>query len=143
MNMLAVFIGGTIGALLRHIILCFFKFYPWNIVGVFLINILGCFFIGFISYLSIKKYKLIDKKLKNLLSVGFAGGFTTFSAFCYPMIDLFAKNQYFFVLLIIFFSIIIGLIFVSWGMNCGYYLMNFLIRYKYIRYSQNKRGEHA
>lgn len=143
MNMLAVFIGGTFGALLRYIILSFFRFHPWNIIGIFLINMLGCFVIGIVSYLSIKKYKLINENAKKMLSVGFAGGFTTFSAFCYPLLDMIGKNQYHYVFLIIFLNVIIGLIFVSWGMNCGYYLMNYLIRYKIIKYSQHKRGEHV
>ena len=134
MGIIYVFIGGAFGALLRYLILGMFRGYPVNVVGVFLVNTLGCFIIGFVSYLAIKKHHLISKNMNKMLTVGFAGGFTTFSAFSHPALELFLRHHYMYALLNMFLSVIIGLIFVSWGMNCGYYLMNWLIRTRRIEY---------
>ena len=123
-----VFIGGALGALLRFLILRSFVGYPLNVLGVFLNNMIGCFLIGFISYLAIKKYNFFDDKFKKLLTVGFAGGFTTFSAFTQPVLEMFFKHHYVFAVLNLFASVISGLIFVSLGINCAYYLIVFLIR---------------
>ena len=143
MDMLVVFIGGSLGALIRYLILKYFNGYPANVAGIFLINIIGCFIIGFVSYLSIKKYQLINDRMKIFFTVGFAGGFTTFSAFTQPSLEMFIRHHYHYAVLNMFLSVIIGLIFVSWGMNCGYYLMNYLIKFKHIKYSQGKRGQNV
>ena len=136
MGTLFVFIGGAVGALLRYCILSLFKGYPVDVIGVFLVNITGCFIIGFVSYLAIKKHNIISKNMNKMLTVGFAGGFTTFSAFTHPVLEMFLRHHYMYALLNMFLSVIIGLIFVSWGMNCGYYLMNYLIRSRVFSYRQ-------
>lgn len=130
MTILYIFIGGALGALLRYIILTLFKSYPADVVGVFLINIIGCFIIGFVTYLAVKRHHLISENINKFLTVGFAGGFTTFSAFSHPTLEMFFQHHYMHAVLNMFLSVIVGLIFVSWGMNCGYYLMNWLIRSK-------------
>lgn len=136
MELLCVFIGGAFGALLRYVILLGFETYPSNVIGVFFVNMLGCFVIGFLSYLAVKKHNFISENLKKTLCVGFAGGFTTFSAFTYPVLEMFFRHQYVFAMLNIFFSVIVGLVFVSWGMNCAYYLIVYLIRKGKLVYRQ-------
>ncbi len=136
MGSIFVFIGGALGALFRYLILSMFKEYPADVIGVFLVNILGCFLIGFVSYIAIKKYNIISPNMNKLLVTGFAGGFTTFSAFSHPVLEMFLRHHYMYATLNMFFSVIAGLIFVSWGMNCGYYLMNRLIRSKRLTYRQ-------
>ncbi|MCR5264987.1 MAG: CrcB family protein [Cyanobacteria bacterium RUI128] len=143
MDLLVIYLGGALGALFRFLILNCFKGRCLDVIGIFFINIIGCFLIGFVSYLAIKKYRLISDRMKKFLSVGFAGGFTTFSAFTHPSLELFLQHHYCYAFLNMFVSVIVGLIFVSWGMNCGYYLMNFLIRYKHIKYSDGQRGVNA
>lgn len=136
MSVLYIFLGGALGALLRHLILLFFKEYPANVVGVFLVNILACFIIGFVSYLAIKRHHLISEDMRKLWTIGFAGGFSTFSAFSHPVIEMLLNHHYSYVFVNMFLSVTVGLIFVSWGMNCGYYLMNWLIRSRILRYRQ-------
>lgn len=137
MEVLFVFLGGAFGALFRYLILNIFKEYPINLIGVFLVNMLGCFIIGFVSYIGIKKYSIMDKNLKNFFTVGFAGGFTTFSAFTHPVIEMFFKQHYIYVCVNMLISVILGLFFVAWGMNFGYYIMNMLIRARIIKYRQD------
>ena len=55
-------IGAIPGALIR-----------WQIDDIFVVNLIGCFFLGFLNSSNIfKKYKLI-------LGIGFCGSMTTFS----------------------------------------------------------------
>ena len=107
-----------------------------DVFVVFLINILGCFVIGFVYYIAIKRHKILSENITKLLSVGFAGGFTTFSGMIKPVLDLINNNQYLFAFTDIFLNVLIGLIFVSWGMNCGYYLISWLIRSRIVEFKQ-------
>jgi CrcB protein len=78
---LLVFIGGGFGSFLRFIIGKTFNEYFHNFfLGTFLVNIIGCLIIGFILGASMKG-NLLSKDQILILSTGFCGGFTTFSAF--------------------------------------------------------------
>ncbi len=132
MDMLLVTIGGAIGAVLRYAFLSLFKEGSELALGVFFVNIVGCFLIGFISYIAIKRHRLITENWRRFWTVGVAGGFTTFSAFSKPVLDCIINHHYFIACSYSLLSVIVGLIFVSWGMNCGYYLMYLLIKTKMI-----------
>ena len=132
-----IFLGGAVGALLRYSILSGLNSYPINVIGVMAVNFLGCFFIGLVSYIAIKKYNLISDKLNKFLTVGFAGGFTTFSAFSQPVLEMLIKHHYMYATLNMFISVIGGLILVAWGMNCGYYIMNYLIKTKRLKFRRD------
>ena len=69
-NLFTIFAGGALGALIRYSILLFFNPYPINVVGVFIVNLTGCFLIGFFTYLAVKRYNILSKNLKNFLIVG-------------------------------------------------------------------------
>lgn len=80
-HILLVFLGGGIGSVLRYIISksinpIFSNFF----LGTFLVNILGCLFIGIILGISLKDTFLTQNQTL-LLATGFCGGFTTFSTF--------------------------------------------------------------
>ena len=80
-HILLVFLGGGIGSVLRYIISksinpIFSNFF----LGTFLVNILGCLFIGVILGISLKDTFLTQNQTL-LLATGFCGGFTTFSTF--------------------------------------------------------------
>lgn len=130
MGIVFIFMGGAIGALFRYLIMMVFKGFPHCIIGTFIANLTGCFIIGFISYLAIKRNHLIGVELKKFFTVGIAGGLTTFSTFSFDIFQLFINHHYMIALLNIFFSIILGLIAVSWGMNSGYYILNYFLHRK-------------
>ena len=136
MDIIFVFIGGALGSLLRYLLIHTSKTLYSDIFVIFLINILGCFVIGFVYYIAIKRHKILSENITKLLSVGFAGGFTTFSGMIKPVLDLINNNQYLFAFTDIFLNVLIGLIFVSWGMNCGYYLISWLIRSRIVEFKQ-------
>lgn len=78
-----VFLGGGFGSVLRYLISkslnpLFHNFF----LGTFLVNVVGCLFIGFILGLSAKG-NLLSTNGTLLLATGFCGGFTTFSAFAF------------------------------------------------------------
>lgn len=137
MDTLFVFAGGALGALFRYLILLFFKSYPINVFGVFLVNMLGCFILGFVSYIAIKRYHLLDDNMKNFLIIGFAGGFTTFSAFTHPVLEMLFMKHYIYVFLNLALSVVMGLFFVSWGMNLGYLVMTRLIKSRKLYYRRD------
>lgn len=81
-NLLLVGIGSFIGGSLRYLVSQFVKFpgvgsFP---LSTFIVNILGCFLIGFISTLSSESIE-ISPATRLLLTTGVCGGFTTFSTF--------------------------------------------------------------
>jgi CrcB protein len=68
--------GGFAGACARYVLNVFVPSMP----GIFLINITGCFLLGFIMYGS--SYRgVFSPRLRIVFGAGFIGSFTTFSTF--------------------------------------------------------------
>ena len=78
MNTLMVILGAAIGAPARFLVDQYFKKFTDKPVGTFTVNILGSFFIG-LTFGSTEHWH-------DLLAIGFAGSFTTWSTF---IIDLY------------------------------------------------------
>lgn len=82
LNLIAVFIGGGIGASLRYIITATAnKLFGMALWGTLISNIAGCFLIGCIMGYTLKNAQNFSPALKLFLTVGFLGGLTTFSTF--------------------------------------------------------------
>ena len=93
MDLIAVGLGGFIGAVLRYLI----GLIPMNEtttfpIKTFVINILGCVAIGCIAAVAAKNTEL-NPRMILFLKVGICGGFTTFSTFALETTDL-IKNGY-------------------------------------------------
>jgi fluoride exporter len=58
--------------------------FPW---GTFVVNISGCFVIGFLSVVLTGKF-LAQPALRTAVLVGFVGAYTTFSTFAYQSFQL-------------------------------------------------------
>ena len=90
-NLLFVFIGGGFGSVLRFAIGKYLNgslhTFPY---GTFAVNVLGSLLIGIILGLAAKN-NTISHSQTLLLTTGFCGGFTTFSAFAYEN-QVFLKN---------------------------------------------------
>ncbi|MBN1399118.1 MAG: fluoride efflux transporter CrcB [Bacteroidetes bacterium] len=81
---LLVFAGGGIGASARYWLSgIVYRFLPASFpYGNLIVNITGCFAIGFITALLDERY-VSEPALRIFLMVGILGGFTTFSSFSY------------------------------------------------------------
>lgn len=82
-------IGGFIGAALRYGISGwaqkqFGSAFPW---GTFIVNAVGCLFIGYIMTYSVE-IGLISTELRLFLVTGILGGLTTFSTLSYESVAL-------------------------------------------------------
>jgi CrcB protein len=80
--LLIIFFGGGAGSVTRYLLINYFNkiipgFIPYSTI---LVNLIGALIIGIIYYLISTKL-LLNEQLKLFFTVGFLGGFTTFSTF--------------------------------------------------------------
>ncbi len=112
-NSLLVGGGSCLGGVSRYLIskgmqaACHTVF-PW---GTFLVNILGCFIIGLV-YGFLDKGGYMSDGMRLFLTVGFCGGFTTFSTFMHENYLLFTGPEHLTVILYTIASVLVGFIMV-------------------------------
>ncbi len=82
MNVLYVIIGAAIGAPARFAIDQYIRKFSTKPYGIFLVNILGSFLLG-LTFNS-------SEHVHDLIAIGFAGAFTTWSTF---MLDIFLAYE--------------------------------------------------
>ena len=86
-------IGGFIGTVSRFLISRYVnQLFPAFPFGTLIINITGSFILGFIVY-SITLGKNISPDMRDFITIGILGGFTTMSAFAYESFRLIELNQ--------------------------------------------------
>ncbi|MBD3750094.1 MAG: fluoride efflux transporter CrcB [Sphingobacteriales bacterium] len=115
---LVIFIGGGLGSVLRYLVnrwvLTWFHLsFP---LGTFLVNVLGCFLIGFFIFYINKSQPL---PLRLFLVTGFCGGFTTFSSFAFENVELIENQQIGVWLFYTLLSLILGFTFAWLGAIVG------------------------
>lgn len=130
MEILSIFIGGALGALLRCCVYNLFESTNFFYVATFLVNMLGCFVIGFATYIFGRKSNKLSTCMKNFLTVGLAGGLTTFSTFALDLYKLIYLGKISTLLIYILVSVLLGVCIVSLGINLAYSFMVSLIKSK-------------
>lgn len=118
-----IFIGGGLGASLRYLMSMIFTNhlkinYPY---GTFIINVLGSFLLGLILMSSLNKTGT-GLKLNLFLTIGFTGGFTTFSTFTYEAINLINQGLILQSFSYIFLSIIFGILGIYMGISMAKFI---------------------
>jgi CrcB protein len=90
-----VALGGSLGAVLRYLLSGYAQQLSRNSsfpIGTLIVNILGCFTIGFLSELA-ENHGLFRADARLFTFVGILGGFTTFSAFGNETIMLLRQSE--------------------------------------------------
>tara|TARA_B100000700_G_scaffold272477_1_gene316102 strand:+ start:122 stop:466 length:345 start_codon:yes stop_codon:yes gene_type:complete len=91
--------------------------FRWQIDQIFIINIIGCFLLGFINSLPISKtYKLT-------FCFGFCGSLTTFSGLTFYLFKLLNQGYY----KIFFLNLILFLIFGIFAVGLGHFIAKKII----------------
>jgi CrcB protein len=87
-------VGGFIGTVVRYFTSnLIHKLFPTNFpLGTLVVNLAGCLLIGVIIGL-FEKGSILSLELRLFLTVGFCGGFTTFSAFLNDTINLASESE--------------------------------------------------
>ena len=93
-ELIAVAVGGAIGALGRHVTAQLFQAhvtgeFPWSTLVV---NVVGSFLIGF-AYVFFDQHELL-KTARAFAMVGILGAFTTFSTYSLDAIKLFMDDRF-------------------------------------------------
>jgi len=116
-NILLVGLGGGLGSIARYN--CqrwIFMVYPQSFpFGTFIVNIIGCFLIGFFWALFLKPP--FNDNWRLFFMTGICGGFTTFSAFTLEGIGLVKEQKTGLFLVYTGASVIIGLVATYLGMK--------------------------
>lgn len=88
-GILYVAAGGALGAVLRYALSQLPLAFPY---ATLLVNVLGCAAMGMIM----AKYNagIIHEQVRLLLAVGVLGGFTTFSAFSWELVQLTQRGEW-------------------------------------------------
>ena len=102
-------IGSCVGGISRYLLQqSVQKQYPYSIpLGTLSVNIIGCFIIGVIYGIA-SKGNLLSPEMRLLLATGFCGGFTTFSSFAYENVSMVLDGEFFYPVLYVLISVIIG-----------------------------------
>ena len=93
MNWLMVALGGAAGSVLRYGAHRMAVNYAGadTALGTLAVNLTGSFILGFLATMLIGRFS-VPEEVRNLLTVGLLGGFTTFSALSYQTVYLMDKG---------------------------------------------------
>ena len=116
--------GGAIGSVLRYLVsgvssnMAFGAVFP---LGTLIVNVTGCFLIGFLAYL-IGDRGLFAAETRAFLMVGILGGFTTFSSFGYETLNLLRDGEMRLALISVAGNLLLGLCAVLLGNSLAHVL---------------------
>ncbi len=109
-NYLLVFVGGGVGAAARYWLsgLVHQRMGSGFPSGTMVVNILGCFLIGFLMS-TLEDRFVVYPSLRIFLTIGILGGFTTFSSFSFETVALLRDGEVFYAGANILLSVIVCL----------------------------------
>ena len=89
-----VFLGGGAGSVARYLVTLAAArvIAPEFPFGTLIVNLLGCFLIGFVHQLAMASARF-SPEIRLFLTTGVLGGFTTYSAFNYETLSFLEQGQ--------------------------------------------------
>ena len=108
-TLLFIGMGSFTGGVLRYLISRYVQNFltPSFPLGTLLVNVLGCF--------AFERGNLMNPNLRMFLTVGFCGGFTTFSTFMNENFQLIKDDNFFYLSLYVGLSLFVGFIMLYLG----------------------------
>ncbi len=115
-KLLWIAVGGGAGSVLRYAIAGYGHRLTGGTfpLGTLIVNVAGCFLIGFLGAALTGPW-LLREEHRTALLVGVLGGFTTFSTFGYETFSLANERQFLFAALNVLLSVALGLLAVWLG----------------------------
>lgn len=125
LNVLPLILGGTAGLMSRYYLSNYINSVsaPNFKLGTIVVNLIGSFIIGGI-YAFIEN-RPIDTKVKDMLTSGFLGCFTTFSTFSLETMQYLSNSEYFKAIAYISISNVLGIALAF----TGYFLVKQIIKF--------------
>ena len=116
---LAVALGGALGSVGRYMLTAATKeFTDLQGLGTLIVNTLGAFLLGMILGMTENRLEL-SEPIKNGLTIGLLGGFTTLSTFMYDFIYHVEETNWLAAIILITATILLGLIVMISGLIIG------------------------
>jgi CrcB protein len=109
--LLVIGAGGFLGSISRFLTSRFFQSHFDTVfpIGTLTVNLAGSFLIGLLYALS-ERGNLLNPEFRLFLTVGFCGGFTTFSSFSSENMILLKEGHFFFFALYASLSLFVGIL---------------------------------
>lgn len=108
-----IFLGGGLGSLSRFVLAN--KLNTELPYGTFLANILGCLLIGI--FIALFEKEIFSNSLYLFLTIGFCGGFTTFSSFAAENFKMITQGNIIHFLAYLFLSFMVGVFMIYVGVK--------------------------
>ena len=120
MKWLLLMAAGALGTLARYsfsgiVYEAFGSRFP---LGTLVVNLLGCFLVGFLASISETKF-LLTPNMRTFLLIGFLGAFTTFSTFMLETANLIKDGQSWLAFWNVFLSVVVGFLIFRLGVLAG------------------------
>ena len=117
LNLLAVAIGGAIGAVARYLLSTFILRVSGTLfpLGTFVVNVIGCLVFGAIAGATTQRVE-ISPTVRLFLLTGILGGFTTFSSYAFESFVLVRDGQFLWATINVVGQVVAGLV----GLWMGY-----------------------
>ncbi|MEM6822431.1 MAG: fluoride efflux transporter CrcB [Verrucomicrobiota bacterium] len=124
---LLIGLGSALGGMSRYAVshwsaLAWGTGFPW---GTLKVNVLGSFIIGLVFYLSAPEGRWdMEPAWRQMILVGFCGGFTTFSTFSFQLLQQIREGEYGYALINVGASVLLCLLAVFLGMLAAKWVHN-------------------
>ena len=122
-QLLIVFIGGGLGTVMRFLISKLLPYsgkgFPWS---TFCANLIGCLLIGLLTGYFLRNSGENQSSMVLFATIGFCGGFTTFSSFAHENLSFIRSGDYSMLLVYSLLSFSAGIVMVYLGILTDKYL---------------------